>query len=128
MHSKWIYSCGRLSVIAATLGVCSVMPLNAGGRDQTGQAQEIENKPGPTGLQEAPDWPIGFESDEELRREHEREESVFINRFNRLLDALRDFSSTYNAGHVIDVKKVRAIHKAMRQLEKSPWFRSQKGE
>ena len=40
--------------------------------------------------------------------------------------ALREFSETYNAGHVINVKQVKAIQKAWHELEKSDWFKAQK--
>ena len=46
----------------------------------------------------------------------------FVRRFNGLAAALADFSSTYNSQGVIDVKKVKALRKALRELEKSDWF------
>ncbi|MGD0301622.1 MAG: hypothetical protein ABSE86_31475 [Bryobacteraceae bacterium] len=54
------------------------------------------------------------------------EEQEFIARFNNLMKALRDFASTYKPGQVIDVKKAKAVRKAMHGLEKSGWFRPQK--
>jgi hypothetical protein len=54
------------------------------------------------------------------------EEKEFTRRLNRLQIALHDFSTTYNSGHVIDVKKVRAVRKAWVELEKSGWFRAEK--
>ena len=54
------------------------------------------------------------------------EEKDFTRRLNSLMGALRDFSTTYNAGHVIDVKKVKAVRKAWLELEKSGWFRAEK--
>ena len=54
------------------------------------------------------------------------EEQEFIARFNNLMKALRDFVSAYKPGQVIDVKKAKAVRKAMRGLEKSGWFRPQK--
>ncbi len=50
------------------------------------------------------------------------EEAEFIRRFNGLAGALADFAETYNSQRVIDVKKVKAIRKTMRELEKSDWF------
>jgi hypothetical protein len=41
---------------------------------------------------------------------------------------LREFSETYNASHVINAKYAKAVRKAMQQLEKSDWFKVQKGE
>ena len=51
------------------------------------------------------------------------EEQEFTQRFNELVFALQSFSETYNSGHVIDVKRVKAIKKAWRELEKSDWFK-----
>ena len=51
------------------------------------------------------------------------EEQEFTQRFNKLVFALQSFSETYNSGHVIDVKRVKAIKKAWRELEKSDWFK-----
>jgi hypothetical protein len=56
------------------------------------------------------------------------EEQEFIARFNNLMQALRDFGSTYKPGQVIDVKKAKAVRKAMHTLEKSGWFRPQKDD
>jgi hypothetical protein len=39
---------------------------------------------------------------------------------------LFDFASGYNAGHVIGAKKAKAVRKALRELEKSDWFRPAK--
>lgn len=54
------------------------------------------------------------------------QENDFTKSLNTLLAALHDFSATYNSGHVIDVKKVKAVRKAWEELEKSGWFRSEK--
>jgi hypothetical protein len=51
------------------------------------------------------------------------EEQEFVGRFNKLITALREFSRNYNSRGTIDVKQVRRIQKAVRDLEKSPWFR-----
>jgi hypothetical protein len=52
------------------------------------------------------------------------EEQEFVNRFNDLLSALREFSVKYKSQHVIDAKNVAAIRKAYRKLEDSdPWFK-----
>jgi hypothetical protein len=50
------------------------------------------------------------------------DEQDFRRRFNELAAALADFSHTYNSGGVIDVKKVKAVRKALREFEKSDWF------
>ena len=54
------------------------------------------------------------------------QENDFTKSLNTLLAALHDFSATYHSGHVIDVKKVKAVRKAWEELEKSGWFRSEK--
>jgi hypothetical protein len=58
----------------------------------------------------------------EAQREEEQD---FARRLNVLMGALREFSATYNSGHVIDVRKVRAVRKAWTELEKSGWFRAE---
>jgi hypothetical protein len=50
------------------------------------------------------------------------EEQQFVRRLNGLAAALTDFSHSYNSQGLIDVKKVKAIRKALRELEKSDWF------
>ena len=52
-------------------------------------------------------------------------EREFIQRLNQLSRALGAFTETYKGGE-IDLKKVKALRKAMHELEKSPWFRPQK--
>jgi hypothetical protein len=61
-----------------------------------------------------------------LEQQADAEEKDFTRRLNNLVGALHDFSTTYNAGHVIDVKKVKAVRKAWVELEKSGWFRAEK--
>jgi hypothetical protein len=76
-------------------------------------------------------WPGGetssFPSDG-LKREADYEEHEFAKRFNALISALSDFASSYNADHTMNVKKVKAVEKAWRKLEKSEWFRPPKGD
>jgi hypothetical protein len=55
------------------------------------------------------------------------EEYEFIQRLHRLSRALRDFAAAYRDGQ-IDLKKVKAVRKAMQELEKSEWFRPQKAK
>ena len=56
------------------------------------------------------------------------EEQEFAQRFNKLVFALQSFSKTYNSGHVVDVKRVKAIKKAWHELEKSGWFKPEQGK
>ena len=71
----------------------------------------------PTGVVEDP-----------FRNQVEYEEHEFVSRLNKLMEALREFSATYNSGSTINVKRVKAVRKAMRELERSQWFRPYKGE
>lgn len=64
---------------------------------------------------------------EARRREAQDDEQELLRRVNGLATALTDFSSTYNSRHVIDVKQIKAIRKALRELEKSDWL-SRKNE
>ena len=63
-------------------------------------------------------------------RRHERayEQLEFARRFNGLMNALFDFAASYNAGHVINAKKAKAVRKALRGLENSDWFHPAKGD
>jgi len=56
-------------------------------------------------------------------REAAYEQKQFVDKFNHLLDTLRDFADQYNH-NMLDVKKVKAVKKAWRDLEKTDaWFR-----
>jgi hypothetical protein len=63
---------------------------------------------------------------EALRQQAKYEEDEFVKRVNNLLSVLRDLSSTYNGGHVVNVKRIKEMRKALHDLEKSAWFRSYK--
>ena len=65
---------------------------------------------------------------EEIRpKEIDFQQLDFLRRFNGLAAALSDFAHTYNSRGVVDVKKVKAIRKALRDLEKSDWFNQKDG-
>lgn len=66
------------------------------------------------------------EREEALRQQAKYEEDEFVKRVNNLLSVLRDFSSSYNGGHVVNVKRLKEMRKALHDLEKSAWFRSYK--
>ena len=55
------------------------------------------------------------------------EERDFVLRLNGLSRALSVFVETYKNGRV-DVKEVKALQKAMHELEKSEWFRPPKAK
>lgn len=52
------------------------------------------------------------------------QEQQLILHVNSLVGALNELSASYKAG-VLDVKKVQAVQKAMRRLEKSELFKRQ---
>ena len=74
------------------------------------------------------DGRIQIEPEDALRQQAKYEEDEFVKRLNSLLSALRDFSSNYNSAHVINVKKVKEVRKALHELEKSAWFKSYKAD
>ena len=61
-------------------------------------------------------------SDQERRR--------FEEKFNKLIDALQDFTQEYNRskGHVWPIKEVEAVNKALRELEQTRSWRGKKTE
>jgi len=61
----------------------------------------------------------------DLASRAEYDEHELVKRFNGLVKALGDFADTYNAGK-IDVKKAKAVQKALHELQKSEWFKAQK--
>jgi hypothetical protein len=52
------------------------------------------------------------------------EERELMQRYNGLARALNDFLAAYKAGQ-IDMKKARAVRKALHDLEKLEWFKPQ---
>jgi hypothetical protein len=60
-------------------------------------------------------------------KEIDFEQQDFLRRFNGLAAALSDFAHNYNSRGVVDVKKIKAIRKALRELEKSDWFNQKDG-
>jgi hypothetical protein len=52
------------------------------------------------------------------------QERELIQRYNELARALNGFVEAYKAGQ-IDVKKAKAVRKALHELEKLEWFRPQ---
>ena len=56
------------------------------------------------------------------QREAAREEYQFVNHFNHLVDAVLDFSKSYNANHTVDLNRIKALKKAWHDLEKNSGF------
>jgi hypothetical protein len=55
------------------------------------------------------------------------EERELVQRLNRLASALNAFAATYKSGQV-DLNEVKAVRKALHELEKSEWFKPQKAK
>ena len=64
------------------------------------------------------------ESPADLAADEERD---FVLRLNGLSRALNAFVDDYKSGQV-DLKKVKALRKAMRELEKTEWFKPPKAK
>jgi hypothetical protein len=62
-------------------------------------------------------------NEEPFQNDAAYEEQQFVRRVDNLMNALVRFSSTYKTNHVIDMKKVKAVRKALREMEKSEWFK-----
>jgi len=67
-------------------------------------------------------------NDQTFQIDREYEEWQFVHRIDNLMTALANFSSSYKTGHVIDVKKVKQVRKALHEIEKSEWFKLEKTE
>jgi hypothetical protein len=69
---------------------------------------------------------------EELRRKDasDLERRQFEEKFNKLIDALQGFSQEYNQSHgsVWPAKKVEAVNKALRELERTRSWRGNKAQ
>lgn len=100
----------RTLTAIAWLLLCPVLQVSATDRPPSAR---IRGSGDPLLVHDVSSW------DESLYEEHQ-----FAQRFNKLVLALQSFSETYNSGHVIDVKRVKAVKKAWHELEKSDWFKS----
>ena len=58
--------------------------------------------------------------------DHKLERTAFEQKYNNLVHSLLDFSLTYNNGQTMDVKKIKAIQKAWKELSKTDSFRTDK--
>jgi hypothetical protein len=69
---------------------------------------------------------------EELHRRDasDQERRHFEEKFNKLIDALQDFTREYNRsnGNVWPAKKVEAVNKALRELERTRSWRGNKAQ
>ena len=86
-------------ILAATLLLCAMNPAWA--------AEPRQQKPA-SGLLESLDNQRLLTIDkDQSNREAADEELEFTKRFNNLIRALRDFSNSYNVGHVINAKQAK---------------------
>ena len=54
-------------------------------------------------------------------------EAEFVNRFNKAMHAMADFARAYDQQHTIDVKQLKLVKAALRDLERNDgWFRDPK--
>ena len=67
-------------------------------------------------------------NDQTFQYDREYEEQQFVHRIDNLMAALATLSSSYKTGHVIDVKKIQAVRKALHDIEKTEWFKIKKTE
>ena len=110
----------RNLILTATLALCAMYPANG--------ADPRQQKPA-SGQSESDSSPRLLTTDEDQAwREATDDEREFTKRFNNLVRAMREFSNTYNVGHVVNVKQAKAVRKAMRDLEKSDWFHAPTAE
>lgn len=87
------------------LSVVVLIPLCQAGMNRSAMAADI------------PDLPDYSQAAQAACQEHK-----LTQRYNELARALNGFVAAYKAGQ-IDVKKARAVRKALRDLEKVEWFK-----
>ena len=110
----------RKLILNATLLLCASHPVGA--------AEPRQQKPASDLLESLDTSRLLTIGKDQSNREAADEELEFTKRFNSLVRALRDFSNSYNVGHVINAKQAKAVRKALRDLEKSEWFHSSAAE
>jgi hypothetical protein len=74
------------------------------------------------GMDDSAAMPIPSFQDEDPAAQAANEERGLMHRYNALARALSDFIAAYKAGKV-DLKKAKAVRKALHDLEKFEWFR-----
>lgn len=58
------------------------------------------------------------------QREAAFRERQFVGKYNNLIKSLLDFADHYNSEHTMDLKRIKQVKKAWRDLEKTDtWFR-----
>lgn len=110
----------RKLILSATLCLCAIHPARA--------AELRQQKPASDLLESLDNRRLLTIDKDPSNREAADEQLEFTRRFNNLVRALRDFSNSYNVGHVINAKQAKAVRKALRDLEKSEWFHSSAAE
>jgi len=54
-------------------------------------------------------------------------EREFVNRFNRFMHAMADFARAYDEQHSVDLKRLKVVKQALRDLENNDeWFKDLK--
>lgn len=108
--------------VVAILWVSVLASLPALAQDPPAFPSELSFEPSLHTATFIPNTPNLAESPIDQAVDEERE---FIHRITGLSRALNDFAAAYRTGQ-IDVKKVKALRKALQELEKSEWFKPQK--
>src|SRR6202049_3498411 len=88
-------------ILSATLLLCAIHPARA--------AEPRQQKPASSLLESLDNQRLLTIDKDQSNREAADEELQFTKRFNNLIRALRDFSNSYNVGHVIKAKKARQV-------------------
>jgi len=66
----------------------------------------------------------GMRARQAEKRETAFRERQFVDKYNNLIKSLLDFADHYNSEHTIDLKRIKQVKKAWRDLERTDtWFR-----
>jgi hypothetical protein len=63
--------------------------------------------------------PAPSAAEENARQHAAARDQEFVEKFNKLINTLMEFSDTYKSGQAVDVKKAQAVRQAWLDLEKS---------
>jgi len=66
----------------------------------------------------------GMRARQAEKRETAFRERQFVDKYNNLIKSLLDFADHYNSEHTLNLKRIKQVKKAWRDLEKTDtWFR-----
>jgi hypothetical protein len=99
-----------------------VLLLQFAPMDQRPERPQVPPARGAAQLMPSEDW------EQAEKRDAADRARLFADRFNHLVDTIKDFAVKYNQG-AIDLKRLKAMRKAWRDLEQSdPWVGPDKAE